>query len=88
MPKGVFEVPYPTNEPVKSYAPGSPEKEELLAVYKELNSSNIEVPMYIGSEEIKTDVVKPIFPPHNHKHQIGSFIMVTKAMLKKPLTSH
>ena len=85
MPKGVFEVPYPVNEPVKSYKPGSDEREELVATYNELYSSHIEVPMYIGSEEIKTDNKKSISPPHDHKHEIGSFFYGDKSHVEKAI---
>ena len=48
MPKGIYNTPEVVNEPVKGYAPGSPERESLLAKYKEMYNSHVEVPMYIG----------------------------------------
>ncbi len=48
MPKGVYEVPLPSNEPVLSYAPGSDEKEALKAAVKEMRKTEIDAPMYIG----------------------------------------
>ena len=68
MGKGFFHVPVAVNEPVKSYAPGTPEREEVLLTYKDLWNANTEVPLYIGSEEIKTGDTKTINPPHDHKH--------------------
>ena len=47
-------MPTPHNEPVKSYAPGSPEKAELEAALAEARSKQIDVPMYIGSEMVTT----------------------------------
>ena len=73
MSKGVFNVPVATNEPVLSYAPGTPEREEVLATYKNMYDSQIDVPMYIGSEQIMTDNKKNITPPHDHQHVIGHF---------------
>tara|TARA_R110002050_G_scaffold300786_1_gene472705 strand:- start:41982 stop:43607 length:1626 start_codon:yes stop_codon:yes gene_type:complete len=73
MPKGIFKVPVPTNEPVKGYAPGSAERESLLKQYKEMYNSNIEVPMYIGDKQVTTHNKIAITPPHDHQHVIGSF---------------
>jgi 1-pyrroline-5-carboxylate dehydrogenase len=74
MPEAIYRVPVPTNEPVKGYAPNSPEKESLLAKYKEMyNQSPIEVPMYIGAEEVRTDDKRPMSPPHDHKHVLGHY---------------
>lgn len=72
MPKGVFQVPVPVNEPVKSYAPGSKDRADLQAKYKELyNSEPIDVPMYIGSELVRTGDKRKMSPPHDHKKVLG-----------------
>lgn len=73
MSKGIFNIPYPENEPVKSYAPGSPEKKELKKALKELKSTELDIPMYIGGEEIRTDNKAEINPPHEHKHVLGHY---------------
>ncbi|MCX2742967.1 L-glutamate gamma-semialdehyde dehydrogenase [Mangrovivirga sp. M17] len=73
MPKGIYDIPYPTNEPVKSYAPGSPERAELKAALKELKSQEIDVPMYIGGEEVRTGNKIPMNPPYEHSHVLGHF---------------
>lgn len=74
MPKGVYTVPFPENEPVKSYAKGTAERESLLKKYKELyNQAPIDVPMYIGSEEVRTDNKKRMAPPHDHRHTLGHY---------------
>jgi 1-pyrroline-5-carboxylate dehydrogenase len=74
MSNGVYNVPYPENEPVKGYAPGSPERAELEAKYKEMYSqAPIDVPMYIGSEQVRTNNKKEMNPPHNHQHVLGHF---------------
>jgi 1-pyrroline-5-carboxylate dehydrogenase len=73
MLKGFFNVPNPHNEPVKSYAPGSPERKELQAKIQELRAQQIDVPMYIGSEEVRTGNKKPMSPPHDHHHILGYF---------------
>ena len=61
---GNFHYPLPSNEPVLNYAPGSPERELLKKCLKELKSKKIDVPMYIGSEEVFTDKKVKIRRPH------------------------
>ena len=78
MSKGVFNVPIATNEPVKSYIKGSLERNSLLSTYKEMYNSNIEIPLYIGGEEIYTKNKKNIYPPHDHNHLIGSYNVADK----------
>lgn len=85
MPKGVFNVPLPGNEPVLSYAPGSAERAELQAELKNLKSQEIDVPMYIGSEEIRTNDKRIIAPPHDHKHVLGYFNYGTKDHVKQAI---
>ena len=73
MLKGFFNVPTPSNEPVLDYAPGSPERKALKEALKQMKSEQIDVPMYIGSEEVRTGNLKPMTPPHEHKHLLGNF---------------
>ena len=74
MANGNFQVPYPVNEPVKSYAPGSPERKEVLETYQRLyNQADLDVPMFIGGKEIRTSKKVPMSPPHDHKHVLGHF---------------
>lgn len=78
MSKGIYNVPYPINETVLSYGPGTPEREELKAKYKKMFNSSIDVPMYIGSEEVRTEKKVPMSPPHDHQHVLGHFNFGTK----------
>ena len=73
MATGFFNVPTPVNEPIKGYAPGSPERKELQAALAEARSKQIEVPMYIGGEEVHTDDKRVLSPPHDHQHVLGQF---------------
>jgi len=79
MLKGFFQTPKPVNEPVKSYAPNSPEKAAVLKAYKEMWETQIDVPLYIGSEEIRTGNTKNITAPHNHQHCVGKYHLAEKA---------
>lgn len=73
MPKGVYHIPVPKNEPVLNYAPGSAERKALQAALKELRNTELDIPMFIGSDEVRTDKKKRISPPHDHKHTLGYF---------------
>ncbi|PLX03391.1 MAG: 1-pyrroline-5-carboxylate dehydrogenase [Marinilabiliales bacterium] len=73
MYKNLESVPRAYNEPVKSYAPGSPEKKELKAMLAELKSQEIEIPMVIGGKRITTDQKVALHPPHDIKHTLGYF---------------
>ncbi|GAB3831104.1 L-glutamate gamma-semialdehyde dehydrogenase [Hymenobacter jeollabukensis] len=73
MANGFFNVPAPKNEPVKGYAPGSPERAELQAMLKTLKSQERDIPMYIGGQEVRTGNVQRISPPHDHSHTLGQF---------------
>ena len=78
MGKGFFQVPIAINEPIKTYAPGSKEREGVLKQYHAYFKGNVEVPLYIGSEEIKTGNTKPMSPPHDHKHVVGQYHLAEK----------
>ncbi|RPG80882.1 MAG: L-glutamate gamma-semialdehyde dehydrogenase [Crocinitomicaceae bacterium TMED114] len=72
MPNAFFQVPYPENEPVLSYGPGSPEREAQLAEYERmLNQEPVSVPMVIGGRNVTTDDHRPLTPPHDHQRVIG-----------------
>ena len=73
MQTGTFNYPLPINEPVLSYAPGSPEKKKLKLALAELKSNTLDIPMYIGGKEVRTGTTKAIRPPHEHKHILGNF---------------
>lgn len=73
MSTGFFHAPYPKNEPVLSYAPGSKERAALKKAIEETRSTVADVPMYIGSEEIRTGTKKTLSPPHDHKHILGYY---------------
>jgi 1-pyrroline-5-carboxylate dehydrogenase len=73
MAKGFSNVPYPENEPVLSYAPGSKERTALQNALQEARKQKLDIPMYIGGEEIRSGNKKALSPPHDHKHILGYF---------------
>ena len=82
MGKGFFEVPLAVNEPVKTYAPGSPERKEVLDTYKELYNSTIDAPLYINGKEIRTENTRTMSPPHDHKHSLGEYHLAEKSHIQ------
>jgi len=87
MHKGFFIAPKAVNEPVKSYAPNSPEKAAVLAAYKTMWNSNIDVPLYIGSEEIRTGNTRNMTAPHDHKHVVGTYHLAEKSHIEKAIAN-
>ena len=73
MPKGIYKVPLAINESIRSYASGSIERKELKAMLKELRSVEIDIPMYIGNKEVRSENKIRLSPPHDHKHTLGHF---------------
>jgi len=85
MPKGIYKVPVAKNEPIKSYAPNTPERTELKAMLNQINKSNIEIPMTINGKAVKTDKKVNITPPHNHQHVIGYYYQGGEEEVKKAI---
>ena len=75
-------VPKPVNEPILSYAPGTPERTALKTRIQELKSQQFEVPLIIGGQQIKTGNMGEMRMPHNHKHVLGHYHMAGKKEVK------
>ena len=73
MSTGFFKVPKAKNEVVKSYIPGSKERDEIQKTYKEMVNSFTEVPMYINGKDVKSQNKKQISPPHDHQNIVGEY---------------
>lgn len=87
MLKGFFHVPKAVNEPVKGYAPNSPEKAAVQAAYTKMWNEQIDVPLYIGSEEIKTGNTNTMSAPHDHKHIVGTYHLAEKSHIEKAIAN-
>jgi 1-pyrroline-5-carboxylate dehydrogenase len=88
MSNAFYNVPVAINEPVKSYAPGTNERASLLAKYKEMyNQEPIDVPLYIGSEQIRTENKKKLSPPHDHQKVLGHYNIGTAQHVEKAIES-
>lgn len=85
MDRGYFNYPCPANEPVLSYAPGSPERERLKAVIKELKGQQADIPMFIDGQEVRTGDKHEIRPPHEIAHLLGHYHFGTKVHVKQAI---
>jgi 1-pyrroline-5-carboxylate dehydrogenase len=87
MPKGIYKVPVAVNEPIKNYASKSPERLELQAMLKELRSKEIDIPMYIGDKEVRSETKVRLAPPHDHKHTLGHFHKSDKTHVEQAIAA-
>jgi 1-pyrroline-5-carboxylate dehydrogenase len=69
---GLFRPPQPENEPVKSYAPGTPEREELRLRLQQMQSERIDLPLVIGGEELRTTETFEAVMPHEKDHVLAT----------------
>ncbi|PXY42981.1 L-glutamate gamma-semialdehyde dehydrogenase [Flavobacterium hydrophilum] len=87
MLKGFFNVPKAVNEPVKGYAPNSPERTAVQAAYTTMWNSQIDVPLHIGNEEIRTGNTRNITAPHDHQHVVGKYHLAEKQHIEKAIAN-
>lgn len=87
MGKGFFNVPVAINEPVKGYAPGSPERDAVLKAYKSMFNSQIDVPMYINGKDVTTGNTRTMSPPHDHKHSVGTYHLAEKKHVEEAIST-
>ena len=87
MGKGFFNVPIAINEPVKTYAPGSDERDAVSKTYKELFNSKTEVPMYINGKDVTTGNTRTMSPPHDHKHIVGEYHVAEKSHIDEAIST-
>ncbi|MCF6404280.1 L-glutamate gamma-semialdehyde dehydrogenase [Chitinophaga filiformis] len=73
MHNAYFHFAAPANEPVYSYAPGSPEREALKKQLAAFKAQEFDIPMYIGDKEVRTGKTIDLRPPHEIKHKLGHF---------------
>ena len=97
MSNGFFNVPFPKNEPVLNYAPGSSERRALKQALEECQAQQVDIPMYIGSEEVRTQNKQRLSPPYDHQRTVGYYYegdrehvaqAIDAALAAKPLWSN
>jgi len=79
MNNAVINIPKPENEPIYSYAPGTPERAKLKAALEELASKKIEIPLIIGGKEVRTGKLGKVVMPHDHQHVMAEYHMAGEA---------
>src|SRR5215213_7174587 len=82
---GYFNYPLPQNEPVLNYAPGSKERETIVKTLSELKSQQMDIPMYIGGDEVRTGKKVAIHPPHEIAHTLGHFSAGDESHVKQAI---
>jgi len=75
---GTRRLPPPVNEPVKAYAPGSPEKAELKARLKSMAAERLDIPLVIGGKEVRTGDKAQAVMPHDHRHVLADWHRASK----------
>ncbi len=87
MGKGFFNVPIAINEPVKTYAPGSPEREAVQLEYTKMFRSQVDVPMYINGKDVTTKNTNTMSPPHDHQHIVGTYHLADKTHIEDAIST-
>jgi 1-pyrroline-5-carboxylate dehydrogenase len=83
----IFQLPKPVNEPVLSYAPGSPERANLKKALAEAKAQVRDIPMIIGGQEVRTGKTKSLHPPHEHGHVLGHFHQGDASHVEQAITA-
>src|SRR5690242_12263894 len=73
MSFAISKVPLPANEPVRSYAPGTPERASLQAKLREMSAQRVEIPLVIGGADVATGALGRAVMPHRHAHVLADF---------------
>ncbi|HDQ43882.1 MAG TPA: L-glutamate gamma-semialdehyde dehydrogenase [bacterium] len=85
MPNVLFNIPLPQNEPVLGYEPGSPEKLALKGELAEMKAREVEIPVLIGGEEIRTGNLADCVCPHEHGHRLGRYHKAGEKEVRKAI---
>lgn len=80
-------VPQPVNEPVRTYSPGSPEREELKRVLDEMAGSPIEIPLIVGGREFRTGDTRAAIMPHDHQHELATWHRAGEAEVSQAIAA-
>ncbi len=78
-------VPAAVNEPIRAYAPGTPERASLKARLKTMAAEKIDMPLIIGGKEIRTGTTAPSVMPHDHQHVLGDYHKASEAHVQQAI---
>jgi 1-pyrroline-5-carboxylate dehydrogenase len=82
-----YKIPVPQNEQIKSYSPGSPERESLKKKLEQMYYDSVEIPLIIDGKEVRTGDKNKIICPHDHEHKLGEFHKADKDSVEKAIIS-
>lgn len=82
---GIFSVPLPANEPLLDYTPGAPARESLKQELKRQAGTILDIPVFVGGKEIRTDKVKEVVMPHDHGHVLARVHQAGEAELRQAM---
>jgi 1-pyrroline-5-carboxylate dehydrogenase len=82
---GIISVPTPVNEPIKNYAPGSPERDRIKKRLDQMLGEVVDIPAIIGGKEVRTGKTIPVVCPHDHKHQLGQAHQVSEKEVQQAI---
>jgi 1-pyrroline-5-carboxylate dehydrogenase len=75
------DVPPPVNEPIRAYAPGSPERDALKARLAQMAGDKVDIPIVIGGKDIRTGATAKVVMPHDHHHVLGDYHKATPELV-------
>src|SRR5690606_28924925 len=87
MSNAFYKIPEPVNEPVRQYAPHTPERENLKKALEAARSKVIEIPQYIGREEVYSGQKQAVVVPHDHQHVLAYFHQGTEEHVAKAINA-
>lgn len=85
MSNAILHMPIPQNEPIYGYGPGSPEKSKLKAQLRKLSGQELDIPLIINGEEVRTGNTHKCVMPHNHQHVLGHFHQADTATVERAI---
>src|SRR5690349_16980952 len=87
MANALFRTPDPVNEPVKQYAPGSPEKAALKSELERQRAGGVEIPLVIGGKHLTVGTAEPVTSPHDHQRVLAKSFKATPADIDAAIES-
>jgi 1-pyrroline-5-carboxylate dehydrogenase len=87
MHDAIVSVPTAVNEPILSYAPGSPERSRLQAALAAIEREVVEVPCVVGGQRVLTGKIREVVMPHRHKHVVARFHAATEEVAERAISA-
>ncbi|MGI9040777.1 MAG: L-glutamate gamma-semialdehyde dehydrogenase [Gemmatimonadales bacterium] len=84
---GTPNIPHPTNEPVLSYAPGSPERASLKAALGQMGAERADIPAVVGGREIRSGATHDVVAPHCHRRVLAKVHQADRATIESAVRS-